>query len=316
MAGILVVATAAAWFVAGRLLRPVRQLTEAAEAISDTDIDRRIPVVGHDEIARLTHRFNEMLDRLSSAFAIQRAFVDDAGHELRTPITVVRGHLELMGSDPKDRAETVSLVTDELDRMSRIVEDLLVLATAEQPDFLVPDVVEVADLTTEIVVKARALGDREWHLDSCATGEIEADRQRLTQAMLNLARNAHEHTPLDAEVGIGSDWADGAIRFWVRDRGPGVSPEDRERIFERFARGGSGRGRSEGAGLGLAIVRSIAEAHGGRVALSSRPGDGATFTIVLPVRPQSSVPRRTLELPPPVPGQRRTEPNRRSEVMT
>jgi signal transduction histidine kinase len=134
--------------------------------------------------------------------------------------------------------------------------------------------------------------------------------------MLNLVRNAHEHTPLDADVGIGSDWADGTVRFWVRDRGRGVAPGDRERIFERFARGGSGRGRSEGAGLGLAIVRSIAEAHGGSVSVSSPPGEGATFTIVLPVRPQSSVPRGTLELPPPVHGQRRADPIPRSEVMT
>jgi two-component system OmpR family sensor kinase len=303
MAGILMVATAAAWFVAGRLLRPIRQLTEAAEAITETDLERRIPVLGNDEIARLAHRFNAMLDRLAGAFAIQRSFVDDAGHELRTPITVIRGYLELMGPDPAERAETVAIVTDELDRMSRIVEDLLILAKAEQPDFLVSEVVEVADFTTDVIVKARALTDREWHMDACASGEIAADRQRLTQAMLNLARNAHEHTPPDAEVAIGSAWADGSIRLWVRDRGRGIPPSDQERIFERFARGPEGRGRSDGAGLGLAIVRSIAEAHGGRVELVSQPGAGATFTIVLPATPVSSLPRRTLPLPPPTPDQ-------------
>jgi two-component system OmpR family sensor kinase len=302
-AAILVVATAVAWFVAGRLLRPVRQLTEAAEAISDTDLERRIPVVGNDEIARLTRQFNDMLDRLAAAFAAQRAFVDDAGHELRTPITVVRGHLELMGSDPVERQETVALVTEELDRMSRIVEDLLLLAKAEQPDFIQTAPVEVAEFTTDVTIKARALGDRDWRLDACATGEVMADRQRLTQAMLNLARNAHEHTPPDAEVAIGSAWDNDGIRFWVRDTGPGVDAADRERIFERFARGGSGRRRSDGAGLGLAIVRSVVEAHGGRVLLESQPGEGATFTIVVPGRhpggaawPAPSLPHAGLEL--------------------
>jgi HAMP domain-containing protein len=169
-AGILVVATGVAWFVAGRLLRPVRQLTEAAEAISHTDLDRRIPVFGNDEIARLARQFNEMLDRLALAFAAQRAFVDDAGHELRTPITIIRGHLELMGAEPDERQETVALVCEELDRMNRIVEDLLLLAKAEQPDFIQPAPLEVAEFTTDVTIKARALGDRSWRIDACATG--------------------------------------------------------------------------------------------------------------------------------------------------
>ena len=266
MAGILMVATAAAWFVAGRLLRPIRQLTEAAEAITETDLERRIPVLGNDEIARLAHRFNAMLDRLAGAFAIQRSFVDDAGHELRTPITVIRGYLELMGPDPAERAETVAIVTDELDRMSRIVEDLLVLAKAEQPDFLVPEVVEVADFTTDVIVKARAF-TKVWHMDACASRRDRRRSQRLTQAMLNLARNAHEHTPPDAEVAIGSAWADGSIRLWVRDRArhPPVGPGADLRALRPRAKGAAIRR----CGLGLAIVRSIAEAHGGRVELVS-----------------------------------------------
>lgn len=279
---VLVLATGVAWFVAGRLLRPVRRLTEAAEAITDTDLNRRIPVEGTDEIARLAHRFNEMLDRLAGAFAAQRAFVDDAGHELSTPITIVRGHLELMGDSPQERRETVALVTEELDRMARIVDDLLLLAKAEQPDFVQPEVIEVADFTTDLLAKARTLGDRRWQLDACAAGEIRADPQRLSQALLNLARNAVQHTPPDADVAIGSAWDRGNLRLWVRDTGAGIDPAEQERIFERFARGRPGRRRSDGAGLGLAIVRSVAEAHGGRVHLDSRPGHGATFTIVLP----------------------------------
>jgi two-component system, OmpR family, sensor kinase len=295
--GVLLLATAAAWFVAGRLLRPVRRLTAAAESISDTELDRRIPVEGSDEIARLAHRFNEMLDRLASSFATQREFIDDAGHELATPITIVRGHLELMGDDPEDRRETVALVTQELDRMARIVDDLLLLAKAEQPDFLQPDTIELADFTADLMAKARALGDRQWTLDASATGTIHADRQRLTQAMLNLARNAVDHTPADATVAIGSAWAGNTVRLWIRDTGPGIDPSEHERLFERFARGRTGRHRSRGAGLGLAIVRSIAEAHGGHVELASRPGAGATFTISLPALPPPGPAARTTDHP-------------------
>jgi two-component system OmpR family sensor kinase len=281
---VLLVATVIAWFVAGRLLRPVRELTEAAESISDSDLTRRIPVEGDDEISRLSETFNAMLDRLERAFAVQRAFVDDAGHELRTPITIVRGHLELMGDDPEDRRETMAVVNDELDRMARIVDDMLVLAKSDQPDFVRPEPVEVADLTTELLVKARALGPRAWKLDACAEGPMRVDPQRITQAMLNLARNAVEHTVAGADIGIGSAWDPDGLRLWVRDTGTGIDAAERDRIFERFARGRSGR-RSEGAGLGLAIVRSVATGHGGHVDLDSEVGRGSTFTLFLPGPP-------------------------------
>ena len=278
-----------AWFVAGRLLRPVQELTETAEAISDSDLTRRIPVQSDDEISRLARTFNEMLDRLEESFTAQRRFIDDAGHELRTPITIVRGHLDLLGDDPDERKETLALVSDELSRMARIVDDLLLLGKAEQPDFIRLEPVEMADLTTELLVKGRALGPRAWKLDACAEGTIQADPQRVTQAMLNLARNAVEHTVPGAEIGLGSAWGDGAVRLWVRDTGTGIDPAEQERIFDRFARSRSGR-RSDGAGLGLAIVRTIALAHGGRVELDSTLGEGATFTIVLPGTPPSEAP--------------------------
>ena len=287
-AAVLVCAMGIAWSVAGRLLRPIRQLTRAAEEISEADSSRRIPVEGNDEIARLAQRFNEMLDRLAAAFAVQRAFVDDAGHELRTPITIVRGHLELMGGEPEEQRATIELVTEELDRMARIVDDLLLLAKAEHPDFVQASSVEIADLTADLLAKARALGDRRWRLDASAVGLVHADRQRLTQAVLNLARNAVEHTAVGAEIGLGSSSADGEVRLWVRDTGPGVDLVDRDQIFERFARGRAGRRRSDGAGLGLAIVRSVTDGHFGRVELDSEPGQGATFTIVLPTLPSES----------------------------
>jgi signal transduction histidine kinase len=298
MAIVLLVATAVAWFVAGRLLRPVRQLTVAAESISDSDFGPRIPVEGNDEIARLATRFNEMRDRLAGAFAVQRAFVDDAGHELRTPITIVRGHLEVMGDDPEDRRATLALVSEELDRMARIVDDLLVLAKAEQPDFVRREPLELADLTAELLAKSRALGERRWRLDASATGDVELDGQRVTQAVLNLARNAVEHTAPDTEIGVGSSWDGFEVRLWVRDRGPGIDPADRERIFERFARGTDGTRAYGGAGLGLAIVRSIATAHRGRVELQSAPGAGATFTLVLPTGVGMEAKRDDVEITP------------------
>lgn len=286
---VLLLVTLVAWFVSGRLLKPVQDLTETAEAISDSDLTRRIPVEGDDEISRLAQTFNEMLDRLEESFTAQRQFIDDAGHELRTPITIIRGHLELLGDDPDERKETMAVVDDELSRMARIVDDLLVLAKAQQPDFIRPEPVELTDLTTELLVKARALGQREWRLDACAEGLIRADPHRVTQAMLNLARNAVEHTAPGAEIGVGSSWSHQGARLWVRDTGVGIDPAEQERIFDRFARGRAGR-RTEGAGLGLAIVRTIAEAHKGRVVLESEPGMGATFTMILPGTPPPEAP--------------------------
>ena len=279
---VLIIAIGAAWLVAGQLLKPVRVLTDSARAISETDLTSRIEIEGNDEIAELGRTFNAMLDRLSSAFTIQQRFVADAGHELRTPITVIRGHLELMGDDPEDRRQAVGVATEELDRMARIVDDLLVLAKAEQPDFLKMEPVELSDFTTELLAKARHMGDRTWRLDNTATGTFPADPQRLTQAVLNLARNSVEHTTAGAEIALGSDRHNGTVRLWVRDTGLGIDPAERDRIFERFARGRGGPRRSEGAGLGLSIVHAITDAHHGRVELASLPGAGATFTLVLP----------------------------------
>ncbi|MFI7126782.1 ATP-binding protein [Nonomuraea sp. NPDC050153] len=280
----LALAGAAGWFVAGRVLAPVRLIGQTAEQISDsTDLTRRLDVPGDDDVAALAATFNHMLDRLENAFVVQRHFMDDAGHELRTPITVIRGHLELMGDDPRDRAETLALVTDELDRMNRIVEDLLTLARAEQPGFLDIHDVEVADLTVSVVAKARALGNRRWRVDEVAEARVPADRQRLTQALMQLGANAVRHTTDDDLIAVGSAVRDGWVELWVRDSGPGVAPAERERIFGRFVRGAGRTVTYEGAGLGLAIVRSIAEAHGGNVKVTEAPGGGACFVMSIPL---------------------------------
>ena len=284
-AAVLALASLAAFGAATRVLSPLRELTATARSIGESDLTRRIAARGDDEIAELGRTFNAMLDRLEKAFSSQRQFVNDAGHELRTPITIVRGHLELLTDDPEERRETIELVTDELDRMSRFVDDLLTLAKAEQPDFLRLDEVELAPLGEELLAKAGALAPRRWRLEDAADGQIVGDRQRLTQAVMNLAHNAVEHTGEGDAITLGTALSNGDARLWVRDEGPGVSATDQGRIFERFARSSDGRRSSEGAGLGLAIVRAIAEAHGGRVELRSRPGAGATFTVVVPTAP-------------------------------
>jgi two-component system, OmpR family, sensor kinase len=280
-AAILLLAAVVGWIAAARILRPIRNLTETARAISETDLARRIDVEGRDEVADLARTFNAMLDRLETAFATQRAFVDDAGHELRTPITIVRGHLELLDDDPDERRRTVDLVTDELDRMSRIVDDLLLLAKLQRPDFLRPEPLDVEPFTHELFAKAQALERRDWRLAGNGDGRVVADGQRLTQAVMNLARNAAEHAGEDATITLGSRRRDGEVSFWVADSGPGIAVADHAAILERFARRG-GRRRSDGAGLGLAIVRAMAEAHGGRVELDSRAGAGARFTLTIP----------------------------------
>jgi signal transduction histidine kinase len=281
-------AALAGWLVAGRVLEPVRLVRQTAEQIGESDLSQRIAVEGNDDVAQLARTFNHMLDRLSAAFATQRHFLDDAGHELRTPITVIRGHLELMGDDPTERQETLALLTSELDRMGRIVDDLLLLAKAEQPDFLTVAPVDVAELTVDLVAKARALGSRRWTVAEVAETTILADGQRLTQALMQLVANAVQHTSDGDGIAVGSASTPDRVRLWVSDTGSGIATEDRARLFERFARGDGAR-RSEGAGLGLAIVRSITEAHGGVVHVESEVGRGATFTLDLPARPVRTV---------------------------
>lgn len=274
--------------LAERILAPVRLVTRTARSISETDLTQRIPVEGYDEIAELSTTFNDMLVRLESAFGIQRRFIDDAGHELRTPITVIRGHLDLMSDDPEDRRRTMELVSDELDRMSRMVNDLLTLARTEHPDFLHLRTTDLDELTLRMFENARGLAPRDWRLEGTADGRAIVDEQRLMQAVLQLAANAARHTEDGQAIAMGSGILDGHLRFWVHDSGLGVPHAERDRIFERFYRSPSRRHPADGAGLGLAIVKAIAEAHGGHVELDSQPGHGATFAVVVPTDPQRS----------------------------
>jgi signal transduction histidine kinase len=287
---ILSLALFVAWLAAGRILAPLNLLTKTVKSIDESDLSQRIPIKGSDEISELGSTFNEMMDRLETSFATQRNFLNDAGHELRTPITIIRGHLEVMGDEPHEKAETVNLVMDELDRMNRLVDDLVLLAKAERPDFLQLETVDIGILTEEIFSKARTLAQRTWTLDNIGRGKILVDRQRLTQAMINLAQNATQYTTADSLIAIGSNLTKERAELWVRDTGEGIAENEQARVFERFARASNTRRRSEGAGLGLSIVKAIAEAHDGYVRLQSHLGIGSTFIIVLPLTHNSSKP--------------------------
>lgn len=285
--GVMVVAGAIAWATAGRVLAPLRTLTQTAQSISESDMTQRIAVEGTDEIANLTVTFNEMLDRLQNAFESQQEFLKDAGHELRTPITVIRGYLETLHYRPERQEQTIALAIDELDRMNRLVNDLLLLAKAERPDFLALRLEELDWLTEELYLKVRSMAPRQWKLESKGLSPIRVDRQRITQAVMNLVQNAIRHTQEGDAIALGSSVKDDYAYIWVRDTGEGIDLEEQSRIFERFARATERESGGESHGLGLAIVEAIAQAHDGWIELVSRPGQGSTFTIVIPLEAMS-----------------------------
>lgn len=309
----LFVAAGVGWVFAGRLIAPLLLLRDTARSISESELTARIAVHDEDEISQLATTFNAMLDRLEESFATKRQFMDDTGHELRTPITIILGHLELIDDDPVARRRTIDVAIDELHRMNRIVEELLMLAQARRPDALRPGDIVLPELIEEVYVKASALAPRRWLLelaDDTLPWVLHGDRQLLTQALIQLAQNAAQHTKEHARIWIGGRAHDGIAELWVRDSGSGVPPAEQERIFERFARGGRARG-SGGAGLGLAIVKAIAEAHHGQVTLDNRPGNGATFTLKIPLHKVPCDQQRTVPPLPPVSSSPKTKPKSR-----
>ena len=310
-AGGLALTTLMAWFLAGRMLGPVRRIREAADTVSADDLSRRVPVDGPDEVVALARTVNAMLDRVEDAYRTQREFLDDAGHELRTPLTVVQGNLDLLPEDPADRAASLRIMQDELSRMTRIVEDLLTLARADRPDFLRVGPTDVGDLVLDVEAKIEVVADRDWTVLPFAEGTAVLDQHRITQALMQFCSNAVRFTDTGDRIEIGcrvveqgeqtvsADLVDGdlppapahetrarRLLWWVRDRGAGIPRGEEESIFERFhtARGQL-RDRRGGTGLGLAIVSTIARAHGGRAFAFNTTGGGATFGMVVPFVP-------------------------------
>jgi len=244
----------------------------------------------------LTATINDMLDRLDTALTSQRQLLDDVRHELKTPITIVRGHLELLDSgNVADVEATRALAIDELDRMAGLVDDIEFLAETQGTN-PVRELVDVDDLTAEVFAKASVIPGHEWALAEVATVTASLDPARITQAWLQLADNAAKYSATGTLIELGSSTNGTEVEFWVADRGPGIPADARARIFERFGRVDTGRG-IRGSGLGLPIVAAIAHAHGGRVNLVSSPS-GSRFGIVMRVVHADPAQRDTEELPP------------------
>jgi signal transduction histidine kinase len=219
--------------------------------------------------------------RLRALDNVKNLFLSSASHELRTPITIVRGHLEVLEEQPSEAEmkETMELVLDELDRMGRLVDDMTDLVRAEDPEFLRLEEVDLHGFAADVAAKAEPLLGPRLRVRRPMSGAlVKADSQRLTQAVLNLLKNAADHVPGDSAVDLRIAEEPGWWRIEVEDRGAGVRLDDPDDAFEPFRAGV----RSDGSGLGLAIVRGIAEAHGGTAGMENRPGQGATFWIRLP----------------------------------
>lgn len=286
-AGGLILVGLVGWLVAGRLLRPLRDLREAASRISATDLTERIPVHGRDDLSGLTTTVNTMLERIDGAVTAQRQLLNDVRHELKTPITIVHGQLEVADpDDPDDVRQAITIAIDELDRMSALVDEIEALADSQQTRLgRVP--VDIADLTAQVFAKISTDNGHDWNLAESADLVSSLDPARITQAWLQLADNAAKYSPQGSPISVGSrvvdDLADGnsEVEFWVADQGPGIPKDMEDRIFERFGRVEAKRG-VRGSGLGLPIVAAIAKAHGGRVTLNSSPV-GSRFGIEIPL---------------------------------
>ncbi|MFK5690777.1 sensor histidine kinase [Ornithinimicrobium sp. LYQ92] len=305
----LVVAGVLAHVVLGRLLRPLRELREATAEISTDDLSRRVDVAaaGDTDVAELALTFNEMLDRIDDGLRRQqlllddqRQFLDDAAHELRTPLTILRGNAELLrAEDPEEVVATRVMLLDEVDRMQRLVDDLLMLARSQRHDFVRPQPTDLTELAVECMERVTALGQRQWQLAADAEGTLPVDRHRLIQAVVQLVANAVKFSPEGSVIELATGWVDRASEEGVRardagaaeaghylalsvsDHGAGIPEMAQARIFDRFGRADNAA-HVDGSGLGLAIVQAIAVAHGGAVGVRSVEGLGSRFTIWLP----------------------------------
>jgi heavy metal sensor kinase len=278
-------------------LRPLDQVTETALQITRADdLSRRIPLSGPPtgEVGRLIVAFNDTLERLESLFETQRRFLADVSHELRTPLTAIRGNVDLIRRMGVADPESLEAITSEVDRMTRMVRDLLLLAQAESGKLrLAEDVVELDTLLLEVYKQAKVLAQErvEVRLGQEDQARVVGDRDRLKQMLLNLAANAIEYTPAGGRVTLGLARVGDRARLIVADTGPGIPQEELPHIFERFYRIDRSRKRTNGggAGLGLSIAYWIARSHHGHVEVASEVGQGTTFSVWLPLGREEAV---------------------------
>lgn len=292
-AAALIAAVVVAWFVGRRVLRPLDEVRDATKRMAAGDYSVQVPVPTEAELASLAHDVNELGDHLATTEHRRTQLLGEVTHELRTPITVIRGQMEgLLDGVIEPTEEVYAMVADETARVQRLVDDLTTLSRADEGALQV-DMVEL-DLARTAVTAAERLRPQFDHAsvtlvaDSPTDGAllVRGDRDRLTQIVTNLLGNALAHTPSGGAVTLKAG-RDGAMQWLdVIDTGPGIAPGERERIFERFYRGpdvGASAGHRAGRGLGLTIARSLARAHGGDVV--ARPdgiGSGATFRLMIP----------------------------------
>lgn len=292
---VLLLALLMTHLVIGVALRPLTNLASTIQHIATSDLTSRSEVPpGDDEVAKLVTAFNAMLDRLESAFDAQRRandevrqFTANASHELRSHLTVVTGYMDVMqrgaASDLHERERVLNAARNELSRLAQLVDDLLTLARLGSGAPLQFEPVNMGELIKECVQEIRMIStDHPIELRLETAQWLMADPLRVRQIVRNLLENAIKHTPSGTEISIGLETREENLCFWVKDNGPGISVENLPHVFERFWRADTSR-QKLGSGLGLPIVAVIAEAHKGRTFVESRPGQGATFTVCLPL---------------------------------
>jgi signal transduction histidine kinase len=283
----LVLAAMVGAFLARTALRPIEKINETATRIVGAqDLKQRLPTSGtNDEIDQLIVTINGMLERLDNFFQAQVRLSADVSHELRTPLTAIRGNVDLLrrgaANNPEELAEALSIIDGELDRMSRIVADLLLLSQADAGLSLRMETVELDTIILDVYRRARVMAKgvniQLGHEDQAV---IHGDADRLKQLLLNLVTNAIKHTPPDGCVKLSLYREPEWVRITVSDTGRGIAPTALPHIFERFYRGESDG--QKGTGLGLSIAQWIAQAHGGQITVDSELGKGSTFTLWLP----------------------------------
>ena len=283
---LLLIVGAVTWWLVGRALAPVESIREEVEAISTTELHRRVPdPPGADEIARLAATMNRMLARLEEGHLRQRRFVSDASHELRSPVASIRQHAEVAMQHPEatDTTELARAVLDEGIRLQGIVDDLLLLSSIDEGTLEVhAGPVDLDDVVFEEAARLRGSTGLRIDTESVSAARVAGDRQKLQRLVRNLTDNAARHAR--GTVALSLREAEGEAIFSVEDDGEGVVSEDRERIFERFVRLDQARDRDGGgSGIGLALVREVATLHRGTVAVSDGDLGGARFEVRLPL---------------------------------
>ena len=278
------------WYLSRRITKPVLALADAADEVAAGHYDVELPPAGEDEIGDLTRRFGEMARRLRESEELERNFLMTVSHELRTPLTAIRGHVgalrEGLAEDPELRERSLEVIAHESTRLERLVGDVLDLAKLDAHRFTVLH--EEVDMRQLLEQVYEAFGEEarrrsiDYRHELTASPVIVSDGDRVLQIISNLLSNAFRWTPDGGRVDLGLSQANGLISVAVEDSGPGIAPEDRERIFRPFVSRDGG-----GTGLGLAIARELAVALGGRIRLESEPGRGSRFELVLPARPAS-----------------------------